>query len=223
MKPFAKFCTGAIQPLAILALLMIVAATPAAAQKKKKNQDDAAAAQAASNESSLARPDATVVEQTVGEFLGYWQIGDIDMLHRYFADNVAVVSGAWEPPIIGWDKYLAAYQAQRARVSGGRMDRTNTFSNVTGNTAWVTYQWTYTAVVDGKPSVSHGHTSLVLNKQADRWVIVLNHTSQVGESTPLAASAPAGPSASTTGDDAGGADGAAAAGAYGNAAQPGRP
>jgi ketosteroid isomerase-like protein len=206
MKPFANFCAKALQPFAILALLVTVAATPAAAQKKKKNQDDPAAAQAASSESNLARPASAVIEQTVSEFLGYWQIGDTDMLHRYFADNVAVISGAWEPPIIGWDKYLVAYQAQRARVSGGRMDRTNTFSNVSGNSAWVTYQWTYTAIVDGKPSVSHGHTSLVLNKQNDKWVIVLNHTSAVDDGTPTPASTPGG----------------ATVGAYDSTAQPGR-
>ncbi len=205
MNPFAKFCAGAIKPFAILALLMIVAATPAAAQKKnKKGQIDESPAQADAAAAGLQRPDSAVIEQTVGEFLGYWQIGDIDMLHRYFADNVAVVSGAWEPPIIGWDKYVVAYQAQRARVSGGRMDRSNTISNVIGNTAWVTYQWTYTAIVDGMQSISHGHTSLVLAKQANRWVIVLNHTSAVDEGAPLPSTASAGPSASNSASDSGG-------------------
>ena len=63
-------------------------------------------------------PDSQAIDQAIGEALGYWQIGDVDSLHKYYADDVVVVSGAWEPPVIGWDNFLKAYQAQRAQVSG---------------------------------------------------------------------------------------------------------
>jgi ketosteroid isomerase-like protein len=193
MNSFAKFSVRTIKTFAVFALLMILAAVPASAQKKnKKDKSDDPAAQAAA-EAALPRSDGSAIDQTVSEFLGYWQIGDTDMLHRYFADNVVVVSGAWEPPIVGWANYLTAYQAQRARITSGRMDRLNTVSNVAGNTAWVTYQWVYTAVVSGNPSVSHGHTTLLMNKQGDRWVIVLNHTSAVDEGTPAPPGTPANP------------------------------
>jgi ketosteroid isomerase-like protein len=109
--------------------------------------------------------------------LGAWQIGDADMLHDYYADDVLVVSGTWEPPLQGWQNYLRAYQAQRARTEGIRLDRTNTFIKVQGDTAWCTYQWDFSGQVDGMPLDATGHTTLVLQKRAGKWLIVLNHTS----------------------------------------------
>ena len=51
-------------------------------------------------------------------------------------------------------------------------------------------------MVDGKVAQFHGHTTLVLNKQGDRWVIVLDHSSIVdssyANSVPTADSGPAG-------------------------------
>ena len=88
-----------------------------------------------------------------------------------------MVSGAWEPPLQGWQNYLRAYQAQRARTQGVRLDRTNTFTKIQGDTAWCTYQWEFTGQVDGSPSNATGHTTLVLQKRAGKWLIVLNHTS----------------------------------------------
>jgi len=99
-----------------------------------------------------------------------------------------VVTGDWAPPIIGWDNYVKAYQVQRARVTGGRMDRTNTYIKLDGNSAWATYQFYYVTSVDGKVSESRGHTTMILNKRGDRWVIVLNHSSIVD--SPLAAQFP---------------------------------
>jgi ketosteroid isomerase-like protein len=129
------------------------------------------------------------VDQAVGQSLGYWQIGDADSLHKYYADDVVVVTGDWSPPLIGWDNYLKAYQAQRARVTGGRLDRLNTYIKTDGNSAWVTYQFYYVTSVEGRVSESRGHTTMILNKRGDRWVIVLNHSSIV-EST-LASPVPA--------------------------------
>ena len=96
--------------------------------------------------------------RAIGEALGYWQIGDADSLHKYYADDVVVVSGAWEPPVIGWDNFLKAYQAQRAQVSGERMDRSNTLIKVNGNSAWATYQFVYAAQIGGQSgSIPRAH------------------------------------------------------------------
>ena len=93
------------------------------------------------------------------------------------------MSGAWEPPVIGWDNFVKAYKAQRAQVPAGRMDRSNTLIKVNGNFAWATYQFVYSASAEGKIVIFHGHTTVVLNKQGDRWVIVLNHSSIVDSTT----------------------------------------
>ena len=134
--------------------------------------------------SAMQIPDAQAIDQAIGEALGYWQIGDIESLHKYYADDIVLVSGAWEPPVIGWDKFLKAYQAQRAQVNGARMDRSNTLIKVNGNSAWATYQFLYAAQVNGSVAQFRGHTTLFLVKQGDHWVITLNHSSVVDSSLP---------------------------------------
>jgi ketosteroid isomerase-like protein len=177
----------------VLALILTTSSASVAAQKSKDKKKAAAAAAAdAAAHADLSSafpplPDSQAVDKAVGEALGYWQIGDIDSLHKYYSDDVVFVSGAWEPPVIGWDNFLKAYQAQRAQVPGGRMDRSNTVIKVTGNTAWATYQFVFSAVLEGRTILFHGHTTVILNKQGDHWVIVLNHSSIVD-------SAPANPS-----------------------------
>jgi uncharacterized protein (TIGR02246 family) len=162
---------------AALALLWLgPAVLPAApgAQNQKNNQKEADATGIAS---LMPLPDAQAIELMVSQMLGAWQIGDIEMLHSHYADDVLVVSGMWEPPLQGWQNYVRAYQAQRARTQSVRLDRTNTFVKVQGETAWCTYQWDFFGQVDGSPSNAAGHTTLVLQKRGGKWLIVLNHTS----------------------------------------------
>lgn len=173
----------------VLMMALAAIAMPAGAQKKDKNKNAAPPPDPAEEMKQVMRgPDSQVIDQTIGEALGYWQIGDTESLHKYYADDVVVVSGAWEPPVIGWENYLKAYQAQRAQISGARMDRINTLIKVNGNSAWATYQFTYAAQMNGTVVQFHGHTTLFLGKQADRWVITLNHSSIVDSSAPVPAS-----------------------------------
>ena len=183
MKELAKKIAAKGGVITALALLLLAAAAPAAAQKNKDKKNQQPQTESPSDTKSMPlMTDTQAVDLAVGQSLGYWQIGDVDSLHKYYADDVIVVTGDWSPPLIGWDNYAKAYRAQRARVMGGRMDRTNTFIKVDGSFAWATYQFFYVTSVDGKVSESRGHTTLILNKHGDRWVIVLNHSSIV-EST----------------------------------------
>jgi ketosteroid isomerase-like protein len=197
MKKLVTKCAEKGGVLAILALLLLAAAAPAVAQKNKdKKKQQPQTASSANTNPAMPAPDSQVIDQTIGEAMGYWQLGDVESLHKYYADDVIMVSGLWELPVIGWDNYVRAYQAQRAQVTGGRMDRSNTYSKVDGNSAWATYQFIYVATVNGKIVEFRGHTTLILNKRGDRWVIVLNHSSVVPEATqtgPAAIADPAQP------------------------------
>jgi ketosteroid isomerase-like protein len=168
----------------VVAVALMAVAIPAAAQKKDKNKVVPPPDPTAEMKAAMLGPDSQIIDRTIGEALGYWQIGDTESLHKYYADDVVVVSGAWEPPVIGWDNFLKAYQAQRAQISAARMDRTNTLIKVNGNSAWATYQFTYSAQMNGVVVQFRGHTTMCLGKQADRWVITLNHSSVVDSTTP---------------------------------------
>jgi len=168
----------------ILTLAVLFAAVPAGAQKKDKNKPAQTSDATDEMKSAMRGADSQVIDRTIGEALGYWQIGDTESLHKYYAEDVVVVSGAWEAPVIGWDNFLKAYQAQRAQVTSMRMDRTNTLIKVNGNSAWATFQFVYAAQANGNVAQFRGHTTLFLAKQADRWVITLNHSSVVDSSIP---------------------------------------
>jgi ketosteroid isomerase-like protein len=171
----------------VIALALLATAAPAGAQKKDKNKNAQPSDATEEMKSAMRGPDSQDIDRTIGEALGYWQIGDTETLHKYYADDVVVVSGAWEAPVIGWDNFLKAYQAQRAQVTSMRMDRTNTLIKVNGNSAWATFQFVYAAQSNGNVVQFRGHTTLFLAKQAERWVITLNHSSIVDSSMPEAA------------------------------------
>ena len=115
--------------------------------------------------SALHTPDSQAIDQAVGEALGYWQIGDIDSLHKYYADDVVVVSGAWEPPVIGWDNYLKSYQAQRAQVTGARMERSNTSDQGEWHFGLGYLSIRVCGADGGKVAQFRGHTTLVLHNR----------------------------------------------------------
>jgi ketosteroid isomerase-like protein len=196
-KYFAiRFFTRSIHTVLLFflaAALLLTCVSPAAAQKDKKKKKDTPPPDTSTDVSNL--PDEQQIEYMLSEMLGAWQLGDIDRLHKDYADDVSVVNGAWAPPVFGWTNYLAVYQQQRTRMQQVRMDRSNTFIKVKGTVAWACYQWDFAALVDGQPAASQGHTTVVLEKHNGHWVIVHNHTSQVPGPAPMAPAKPADPPA----------------------------
>lgn len=147
-------------------------------QKNNKKAKEKQGAQADFSTSSLL-PENQAIDLLVSQMLGAWQAGDADGMHKFYADDVMVISGAWEPPLMGWANYVKAYQAQMARTSRSRLERTNSYIKTNGDTAVVAYQWQFVGDVDGRRSQAFGHTTLVLEKRAGNWLITVNHTSAV--------------------------------------------
>jgi ketosteroid isomerase-like protein len=186
----------------IAALMVVLAVAPAPRANAAHSRDSRALDRAAQNQKnngkkqqdnsdalSAALPDPQAIDLLVSQMLAAWQVGDVDAMHKYYDDDMAAISGAWEPPLVGWGAYAAAYEKQHERTQGSRLDRTNTFTKVMGDTAWVTYQWDFSGQVDGQPAKAVGHTTLVLQKRAGHWFIVLNHTSSVPTSTQASSNA----------------------------------
>ena len=180
-----------IRRLLVLAIAVtVVPGVVVAGLQKQTAQKQTAQKDAAQKDASplLAPTDDQAVDMAITEMLGAWQIGNIELLKKHYAENVLVVSGVWEPPLIGRDKYIEAYERQRARVHGVQLNRSNTFIRVNGNVAWAVYQWTFTGEVDGQPTGYRGDTTLVFEKQGGQWLIMTNHTSIAN--MPQAAPAP---------------------------------
>ncbi len=163
------------------AALLLAAVAPAAAQKDKKKKKDTTSVDAIV---MSALTDEQQIDYMISEMLGAWQVGDVEKLHKDYADDVSVVNGGWAPPVIGWPSFLAQYQQQRTRVQQVRLDRLNTYIKVHGTVGWACYQWDFSGMVDGQPSAAHGQTTLVVEKRNNHWVIVHNHTSLVEAAQP---------------------------------------
>jgi ketosteroid isomerase-like protein len=181
-KPFATaFARRAIQKFLLILLasaLSLTCVSVAKAQKEKKQKKDQTPP-ADTSKALIPLSDEQQIDYMLSEMLGAWQLGDIERLHKHYADDVSIVNGGWAAPILGWTNYLALYQQQLTRMQQVRMDRLNTYIKVSGNVAWACYQWDFAAVVDGQPTASRGQTTLVLEKRNNQWLIVHNHTSLV--------------------------------------------
>jgi len=180
--------------LGLSILLCLSLASTASAQKKKK-KDDTSSTPAPVNQT----PEEQKLDNSIGEMLGAWQLGDIEKLHAHYADDVDVVNGMWAPPVVGWPNYLISYQSQRARSQQVRLDRSNTLIRLApgGQTAWACYQWEFSAVVDGTPTSAFGQTTLIFEKRNDTWLIVHNHTSLIQASQATAPAPQTQPPAAT--------------------------
>ena len=178
--------------LSLASAISLTCVSIAKAQKEKKKKPDTSQS-TGSSKMLVPMTDEQQIDYTLSEMLGAWQLGDVEKLHKNYADDVVVVNGSWAPPVFGWNNYLAVYQRQYARMERVRMDRSNTYIKVSGAVGWACYQWDFEAIVDGQPMQSQGQTSVVMEKRNNHWVIALNHTSLAPKPLQVApASAPSG-------------------------------
>lgn len=115
----------------------------------------------------------------IGEMLGAWQVGDVEAMHKFYADDATWVSGSYDKPITGWQDYAQKYLQGRKGYTGIQLISRNVNVFHYGDTAWASYQWEFEGVAEGKQVTARGQTTLVFVKQGDRWLIVHNHTSQI--------------------------------------------
>jgi len=154
-------------------------------KKQKKQKQD-------TSDNPMPMPPVPTPDQldlNIGEMLGAWQVGDVDAMHKYYADDATFTSGAFEPPIVGFQNYITAYQKARANFQGTQLIRKNTVIYIRADFAWASYQWELLATVGGQPFNARGQTTLLFGKTGDKWLIVHNHTSQVCD-TSVSAAAP---------------------------------
>jgi ketosteroid isomerase-like protein len=163
---------------AILISAVVFGASPAArsGQKNKKSKDADASPSAPI---TLPGSNTSQIEDDIGEMLAAFQLGNVEMMHKYYADNATWVRSTWDPPVMGWQNYVAIYNRQRAAIQGMQIIRKNTYIFTQGDVAWATYQFEFDALLsNGKPYSTRGQTTLVFVKSGDNWLIVHNHTSE---------------------------------------------
>jgi len=185
--------------LTLVLLAACLAAQPALGQKKKKDNKDAAKEAAAKEKEDNAPviplqqlSDNEQIDRALNEIIAGWQIGETELMQKHYSPDAIFVSGAFEPPVIGWTNYLQVYQAQRQRMSNVTMERSNTLIRVKGTSAVANYQWRFSASVDGNSMWARGHSTLVWEKREGHWVVLHNHTSLVDQGVPKPPATPAG-------------------------------
>ena len=185
--------------LGFVAILMFVGSASAAdKQKNKKNKESKDPSAADQPAAMPALPDTEQIDRAIGEMLGGFQIGDLETMHKHYADNVTFVSGDYAPPVVGWQNYATLYERQKAAFQGMQVVRRNTLIITHADFAWATYQWEFDSSLNGKPYSLRGQTTLIFNKVNGNWLIVHNHTAGIyPQSTPSTAQQPT-PSAATS-------------------------
>ncbi len=183
--PCARWLIGMLAAVLILAVSSSALAGPQTNKKTKIKTND----QTDPNAPPMpVGSDADQIDHDIGEMLAAYQVGNVDMMHKYYADNVTFVSGAYEPPIVGWQNYVPLYQRQRAAFQGVQLVRRNTIIFPHGDVAWAMYQWEFDSLLNGQPYSMRGQTTLIFNKVGANWLIVHNHTSEI---VPTSGPAPA--------------------------------
>src|SRR6184192_2045393 len=81
-------------------LLAGAVTTEAQNDKKKKKKNEPAASDAPGTVIPLN--DEQQIDYMISEVLGAWQIGDTERMHKDYAEDVTVVRGDWQPPVLGW-------------------------------------------------------------------------------------------------------------------------
>lgn len=156
----------------LTALLVICSGTWG--QKKKKDQPV--------DTTPMPKMPLSVPEQidtNIGQMLGAFQVGNVEEMHKYYADNATFVRGSYDPLLVGWQNYVPIYQQQRAAFGGFQLIRRDTSIFYNGDTAWASYLWEFDGMYQGRPYSARGQTTLVFSKVGDNWLIVHNHTSEI--------------------------------------------
>jgi len=156
-----------------LICFVVVPMSQAIAQKPQQKKANAA------DQPAMYASVAEEINHDIGEMLGAWQVGDVEAMHKYYAQDATWVSGTYDPPIAGWQNYVPRYLQQRKGFTGIQLVAKNVNIFHYGDTAWACYQWDFMGVNEGKPVTARGQTTLVFVKQNGSWLIVHNHTSQL--------------------------------------------
>jgi len=160
-----------------LVIFLVLGVSASASDKQKNKKKDASTPDQPAPLPPV--PDTDQIDHDIGEMIGAFQLGDIDTMHKHYADNVTFVSGDYQPPIVGWQNYAALYERQRAAFQGMQVIRRNTLIVTHTDVAWAMYQWEFDSSVNGQPYTLRGQTTLIFNKVNGNWLIVHNHTSGI--------------------------------------------
>jgi len=168
---FVGLRAGVIRAVAGMAVILLFS-SGVWAQKNKKNQP-------APDQPlpSMPMTPNDQIDHNIGEMLAAQQLGNLELMHKYYSDSTTFVSSDYGPPIVGWKNWADGYERQRAAFQQMQIIRRNTYVYIHGDVAWATYQWDFSAMLaTGKGYDARGQTTLVFTKAGSDWLVVHNHT-----------------------------------------------
>jgi ketosteroid isomerase-like protein len=184
---------GVIRALASMAVILLLS-SGVWAQKNKKNQP----APDQPLPSTPMTPNDQI-EHNIGEMLAAQQLGNLELMHKYYSDSATFVSSDYGPPIVGWKNWAEGYERQKAAFQQMQIVRRNTYIYIHADVAWATYQWDFSAMLaTGKGYDARGQTTLVFTKVGNDWLVVHNHTAVDCSSLAPAEATPVTPPSSGT-------------------------
>ena len=133
------------------------------------------------------------IEAVIAAVIDAYRAGDYTAMGQYYAPDVSMVPGDYNPPLVGWSVAEGRYRQIHSNLSGVELIRDNTRITRRGNFAWAVYQWRFAGMLGKEGVAAVGHTTLLLEKRHGRWIIVHNHTSALMPPRPPEKPAPGAP------------------------------
>lgn len=119
------------------------------------------------------------IETVIAAVIEAHRTGNTPSLGQYYAADVVVVPGDYNPVVEGWTNIEPRYRLSQAGYDELDLMRENTRIVRRGKVAWASYQWRLAGMRGKEMMQALGHTTLILEKRGGKWVIVHNHTSVV--------------------------------------------
>jgi ketosteroid isomerase-like protein len=79
----------------------------------------------------------------------------------------------------GKDAEVRNYRAYLERATGVHTDMHQPVITVRGDTAWITYYWTDSGLLDGKRFTSRGKSTRIFVREGGRWLCIHGHYTAV--------------------------------------------
>ncbi len=79
----------------------------------------------------------------------------------------------------GKDAEVRNYRAYLQRATGVHTDMHQPVVTVRGDTAWITYYWTDSGMLDGKRFTSRGKSTRIFVREGGRWLCIHGHYTAV--------------------------------------------
>lgn len=127
-------------------------------------------------------PNAQAASEIKAALVAMWDAieqGDVDRYATYLHPDFTAFGENDTYLAEGKEAEVRSYRAYLQRATGVHTDMHQPVINVRGDTAWITYYWTDSGLLDGKRFTSRGKSTRLFVRDGGRWLCIHGHYTAV--------------------------------------------